>query len=242
MSTLFHAFRRVRAPAILLPLVLFLAGCPTRVKQPSAPPTPEPVESAPKGEGRPYNIDTAASLLTIQVYRGGTLARVGHNHVIASHDLTGQVLVNEDPARSSFQVQFPVASLTVDEQALRDQAGPDFPPGVPDSAKEGTRKNLLGEALLDGEHYPTITLVSGPLENTGNGTLNAQVQITVRDQIRTAPVAIHYEIKDGRLLATGELPLKQSDVGLKPFSVMMGALEVKDEMKVRFSITARPAP
>jgi polyisoprenoid-binding protein YceI len=242
VSTLFHAFRRIAAPAILLPLVLLLAGCPTRVKQPSAPPTPQPVESAPKGEGRPYNIDTAASLLTIQVYRSGTLARVGHNHVIASHDLAGQAFVNEDLARSSFKVQFPVASLTVDEQPLRDQAGPDFPPGVPDSAKEGTKKNLLGEALLDGEHYPAIMLISGPVENAGNGSLNAQVQVTVRDQTRTVPVTIHYEIKDGLLLATGELPLKQSDVGLKPFSVMMGALEVKDEMKVRFSITARPVP
>jgi len=231
-----------RALIAVVPLALLLAGCPTRTREPSAPPTPQPVQPAPTAEGRPYDVVPGESLLTIQVYRGGTLARVGHNHVIASHDLTGQVVLNDDPSKSSFRIQFPVASLTVDEEPLREQAGPDFPPGVPDSAKEGTKKNLLGPALLDGETYPTISLASGLLESVEGGSLNAQVQVTVRDQTRTVPVTIRYEKQDGRLLATGELPLKQSDLGLKPFSVMMGALEVKDEMTVRFSITSRPAP
>lgn len=242
MSPSFHSFRRLGALAALLPLALLLAGCPTRTRETGAPPTPQPVEPATRAEGRPYVIAGSESLLTIQVYRSGALARAGHNHVIASHDLSGQVTVNDDVARSSFRAQFPVAALTVDEPRLREQAGAEFPPGVPDSAKEGTKKNLLGEALLDAGHYPTITLQSGPLEKAGDGSLNAQVQVTVRDQTRTVPVSIHYELKNGELSATGELPLKQSDVGLKPFSVMMGALEVKDEMKVRFSIIARPAP
>jgi len=231
---------RWRGVALLLPLALLLAGCPTRTRQPSAPPTPEPVQPLPSGEGRPYDIATGESLLTIQVYRGGTLARVGHNHVIASHELTGEVLLNRDIVLSSFKVQFPVATLTVDEPELREQAGSEFPPGVPDSAKEGTKKNLLGEGLLNAAQYPTITLVSTALESPETGALSAQVQVTVRDQTRMIPVAFHYELSDGQLRATGEMHLKQSDLGLKPFSVMMGALEVKDDMQLRFSIVARP--
>ena len=228
--------------ALLFPLALLLAGCPTRTRQPSAPPTPVPVQPLPVGEGRPYAIVAGESLLTIQVYRGGTLARVGHNHVIASHELTGEVLLNRDIALSSFKVQFPVETLTVDEPELREQAGPDFPPGVPDSAKEGTKKNLLGEGLLNASQFPTITLLSTALESPETGALSAQVQVTVRDQTRTIPVAIHYELSDEQLRATVEMPLKQSDLGLKPFSVMMGALEVKDDMQLRFSIVARPRP
>ena len=39
--------------------------------------------------------------------------------------------------------------------------------------------------------------------------------------------------------AQGEFPLRQSELGLKPFSAAMGALVVLDEMHIRFEITAR---
>lgn len=222
-------------------MALLLAGCPTRVKPPSAPSAPQPVAPVTPGEGIPYDIVPAESLLTILVYRGGTLARAGHNHVIASHEVTGTVYVNDDIARSSFKLQFPVATLTVDEPQLREQAGPEFPPEVPDSAKEGTKRNMLGEALLNAAAFPTISLASTGIAAVEGG-LNAQVQVTVRDQTRTLSVPVRYEIKGGQLLATGELPLKQTELGLKPFSVMMGALEVKDDMKIQFHIVGRPAP
>jgi polyisoprenoid-binding protein YceI len=234
---------RGRIAFALMPLVVLLAGCPTRPRDTGPSTTSRPIASIPQGEGQAYDIVPAESLLTVQVYRGGAMARMGHNHVIASHDLTGKVFLNrEDIARSSFQVQFPVASLTVDEPELRAEAGEDFPPGVPDSAKEGTKRNLLSDALLDGASYPSITLASGPLEAVSDRALNAQVQVTVRDQTRTIAVPVAYEWKEGQLTASGELPLKQSEVGLKPFSVMMGALEVKDDMKVRFRIVAKAAP
>jgi hypothetical protein len=38
---------------------------------------------------------------------------------------------------------------------------------------------------------------------------------------------------------SGEMPLRQSDLGLTPFSAMLGALQVEDEMRVKFRIVAR---
>jgi hypothetical protein len=35
--------------------------------------------------------------------------------------------------------------------------------------------------------------------------------------------------------------LKQTDLGLTPFTALLGALQVVDEMKVRFHIVARAA-
>jgi hypothetical protein len=43
----------------------------------------------------------------------------------------------------------------------------------------------------------------------------------------------------GVLTASGEFSLRQSGLGLKPFTAAMGALAVVDEMKVRFEVTAR---
>ena len=64
--------------------------------------------------------------------------------------------------------------------------------------------------------------------------------VTVRDRTSTVTVPIHHESKDGALLVTGEFALNQSDLGLAPLSVMMGALQTKDEMKIRFSARCLP--
>lgn len=174
--------------------------------------------------------------MTILVYRAGTLARLGHNHVVASHDLDGSVYVPEDLTRASFEVRIPVTKLSVDEAVLRTEAGADFPAEVPDSAKEGTRRNMLSEALLDAEHYPEILLVSQRVDVSTPNDLLTQVQVTVRDQTRTLSVPIHYELSPDALSASGELPLRQSELGLTPFTAMLGAMQVQDEMKVRFKL------
>jgi polyisoprenoid-binding protein YceI len=193
-------------------------------------------------------------LLTILAFRGGALAKAGHNHVIASHDVTGTFYVPADALRSTFELHVPVAQLTIDEPQLRAQEGSDFRTDVPESAKEGTRRNMLSEALLNGAQFPEITLVSkgiapateAPVQIPGNAALpppqlQAETQLTVRGQLHTIVVPVRYELNEGRLVASGELAIKQSDLGLTPFSAMLGALQVQDEMRVRFRLIAHEA-
>lgn len=179
-------------------------------------------------------MDPAASLLTIRVYRGGALARAGHNHLIASHALTGWVRVPEDIGRTTFEIRFPVNELVVDEEELRAKEGPDFPPGVPADAKEGTKRNMLGPSLLEGERYPEIVLQSEAVRAS-----EAQVRVIVRDRASSVIVPSSYEIEGDVLRVRGEFPLKQTDVGITPFSLFGGALKVLDEMKIRVEIVAR---
>jgi polyisoprenoid-binding protein YceI len=177
------------------------------------------------------------------VYRAGPLASVGHNHVLASHELGGTIYVPAEITRSTFQMHVPVATLTVDETALRaQQASADFPPDVSDSAREGTRHNMLGEALLDAANYPEIVLQATPVQAAAPaGTVMAQVQSTVRAQVRTFTAPLRYELGDHTVTVSGEIPLRQSDLGLTPFSAMLGALQVQDEMRISFRIVARAA-
>jgi polyisoprenoid-binding protein YceI len=184
-------------------------------------------------------------LLTVLAFRGGALAKAGHNHVIASHGLHGILYVPDDLARTTFEVSFPVTDLTVDEAVLRAKENEaEFPPDVADSAKDGTRKNMLGSSLLDAEHYPEITLRSSKLEAANDGTGTdwlAQVQVTVRDHESTVVVPTHYQRQGTEIVVSGELPLRQTDLGLTPYSALLGALQVVDELKVRFRIVARAA-
>jgi polyisoprenoid-binding protein YceI len=241
---------RVRGRWKLLATVIalggLLGGCAVRPAPPTTPKTapgvPVPETPAPH-VGTPYDIIAQDSLLTIRVYRGGTLASAGHNHVIASHDLRGTIYVPADPLQSSFELHVPVDSLTVDEPALRaQQASPEFPPEVSEGARQGTRHNMLGPALLDAEHSPEIVLQALRMEKTAeaDGVL-AQAQCIVRGQTHTIAVPLRYERRGVELTLSGEMPLRQSDLGLTPFSALLGALQVQDEMRVSFRIVARAA-
>ena len=233
---------KLRLPGVAL-LAVLLAGCPLQPRVPAAPPVAA-VETPAPHEGVPYDIVADESLLTIRVYRGGTLASAGHNHLIASHALTGTIYVPADLMRTSFEAHIPVASFTVDEAALRAQEhSADFPPEVPDSAREGTRRNMLGEALLDSERNPQIVLRSVRLGEAGGEAraVLARVQTTVRGQVRTISVPVRYSLAAGTITVSGETPLRQSDIGLTPFSALLGALQVQDEMRVRFRLVARAA-
>jgi polyisoprenoid-binding protein YceI len=231
-----------KIPTLAVVLIAaLLASCASRPARQSPPPLSAPPQSAQQPtDGREFRVDPAASLLTIRVYKGGALARAGHNHVIASHSLQGVVRVPEDPTHASFDIHLPVNELVVDEDALRAQEGPDFPPGVPDDAKEGTKKNMLGPSLLEAERYPEIVLQSEAIQRGAEG-LEAQVRVVVRDRASSVIVPVKYEIRGSELQVQGELPLKQTDLGLTPFSLFGGALRVLDDVKVRFNIVARAA-
>jgi polyisoprenoid-binding protein YceI len=215
-----------------------LAACQTRLPTAEIPPqAPAPAGAIPIG-AREYHVVGEESLFQILVYRGGAMARLGHNHVIASHHLSGLVFVTDDATQTRFDIGIPVNELTIDEPAMRERAGPDFPPGVPQSARDGTRKNLLSEALLDGEKYPEIRLRATDVIAAGEG-FDVGVEITIKDQVHNVRVPVTLERKAGALVARGEFPLKQSDLGLKPFSVAMGTLIVLDEMRIHFEVRAR---
>jgi hypothetical protein len=224
-------------------IALALAGCASRPTKPAAS-TPQPAPTLPAPEqpkppvGRVFEIVPGESVLTVQVYKGGPLARAGHNHVVASHGLTGVAHVPDDVTAAQFEVHVPVNDFTVDEADLRTQAGPDFPAEVPEDAKEGTRRNMLGPSLLDGVTYPEIILRSTGIERTEDGLL-AHAQVLVKDQVRPLTVPLRYELNGNELHVAGEFALKQTDVGLTPFTLFGGALRVLDDLKVKFQLVAR---
>jgi hypothetical protein len=228
---------------------LALAGCPTsrRPDAPSGAPEAAPSSAAPvadQGFGAPpadarrYTIDSGASLIVIVARRGGTLASVGHNHVIASRNLLGVIDVRAPLTASSFAFRMPVELLTVDEPQLREGRGPDFPPDVPDSAREGTRTNMLGPDLLDGVRYPAILAQSVSLEG-GPAEFSARVAFTVRNVRHEVTVPLRVALQGDAVRVTGQFTVTQTELGLKPFSVMLGALKVEDALGVEVDLLAR---
>jgi len=222
----------------LICLSLLLAACPRPVRQPSPAPTVPPAPAAADTRGATvYEVSPRSSLLSIHVFRGGKLSRLGHNHVMTSQDLAGRVWVHPEFARSGFELSFPVAQLVVDDPEARRAAGSDFPPDIPQSDKDGTRNNMLRPDVLDGERYPEVKLRSARV----GGTLEAPqvtAHITIKDASRDVEVPVKIAIEGAKLTASGEFDVLQTEFGMKPFSVALGALEVQDRLHLEFKVVA----
>jgi hypothetical protein len=224
----------------LICLSVLLAACPRPVRPPAPVPTvpPTPSPSAPDTRGATvYEVDSRSSQLSILVLRGGKLSRLGHNHVMTSRDVSGRAWLHPEFARSGFELSFPVMQLVVDDPQARREAGSDFPPDIPQSDKDGTRKNMLKPELLDGERYPEVKVQAAKV----GGTLQAPevtARITIKEVSRDVRVPVKMAVEGGRLTASGEFDVLQTEFGIKPFSVALGALEVQDKLHIKFNITA----
>jgi YceI-like domain len=188
---------------------------------------------------RRYVVDPAQSDLHWLVYKAGTLARLGHNHTIAVGDLSGTASVNPgDAGSSSFELVFSVASLVVDDPTLRSTLGADFASVPTPEDVAGTHKNMLSDTVLDGANHPRIRLVgTGPVTRDGKQTLAVKVELLGRTVDLTVPTEV--TISDAELTAKGEFELNHADLGMKPFSVMLGALQVGEKLSFSYDVKAR---
>lgn len=227
-------------------LALLLAACGALKARHAAPQIPGEPASTPDSRltGRVYRIDENRSELRILVYRAGPLARFGHNHVVVNRALRGAVSLTDAAGASVFWLNVPAAGFVVDDAQARREEGGDFAGEIPDDAKSGTLRNMLSAALLDADEFPVITVngvaVSGARDRSGAGTLTATVAIRVAGHESMIDVPFTLQSDSRHLSATGSLELRQSALGLTPYSLMLGALQVQDAMTIKFDIVAVP--
>jgi hypothetical protein len=199
-------------------------------------------QSRPPAGAAAYSIDSAQSELRLLVYRAGPMARLGHNHVILNRAMGGWVDAAARPESASFSLYLPVADFIVDDARARSEEGPDFSAEVPEDARSGTRRNMLSAALLDAERFPVITLTSVGIAPAPEGNLVATLTIGVAGHESVLAVPFAVEISADRISAVGSAVVRQSDLGLTPFSVMLGALQVQDDITVKFRFVATAVP
>ena len=193
--------------------------------------------------GALYRVVSQQSEIRILAYRAGALAQLGHNQVIALHPSRGWVVSAAPLARSAVQLEFPLASVQIDDPSMRREEGSDFPAEIDEEAKSGTRHNMLSAALLDEAHFPVVfvsgsTVARGPGSAAGAEDLNLTLRFSVAGRESMIAVPVHLERNGDRITATGRIGIKQSDLGLTPFSIMLGALQVQDQMDVKFRVVA----
>jgi hypothetical protein len=229
--------KHVEMKRILMSYVcaVLLAACSNVPEPPKGPVAMAPPDWLPAATS--YEVVDGDSLLAIRAYRAGSLARLGHNHVISTESLAGQVYVGSSYEKTWLELQFPVSRLLVDTIDMRARYGEDFASAVPEDAVAGTTENMLGADVLNSVFWPLV-VVRGAAIACDLPQCQLRLEIELKGQLSQHVVPVVVEQHDDRLLVHSEFRLSQAALGIKPFSVMMGALSVADELQFELDLVA----
>jgi hypothetical protein len=219
-------------------LLTALAACAAPRRQPHAPePSRQPaaaLQSLPAaGE---YPIDADSSELRLLVYRAGPLANLGHNHVMVNRAVSGRVQIGASLPASSFTLRAPADGFNIDDAQSRREEGADFAGEIPDDAKAGTRRNMLSGAVLDAAEFPDIAVKSVALTGTLDAP-GAELEISVAGHRSRLSVPFTLQGDSRHFIVLGTVELRQSALGIVPYSLLHGALQVQDAMLLKFKFT-----
>ena len=173
-----------------------------------------------------------SSSVTIKVGKTGALSFAGHTHEILAPAVSGTVIVDEaDPSRSSVSLEFKAAFLRV--------SGVGEPPADVPKVQE----TMLGPRVIDAARFPIVSFRSSRVvvvaRSADGADLRIEGEVTLHGVKRALTLPVHVTLApDGTMTARGSFQVRQSEYGIKPVTAAGGAVRVKDELDVRFVLTA----
>jgi polyisoprenoid-binding protein YceI len=181
-----------------------------------------------------YEVDPAASTLTVHVGKAGLFKFAGHEHEVTAPVSSGRIeAAAADLSRSSVTLTFRAADLRV--------TGKDEPPADLPKVQEA----MVGPKVLDAARFDTIAFTSRTV--TGRALPDGVYDLRIEGDLSlhgvTRPVTVPVRVRiapDGTLSAAGTAVVRQTDFGIKPVSVA-GVVNVKNELGLTFRVQARPA-
>ncbi len=157
--------------------------------------------------------------LTVQTYRAGMAQKAGHDLVIEVTSWKGTVEVSDGPDELTVE-------LSADPRSLEVRSGTGGAKALSDKDRNDIGKNI-DEKVLKGQAITFTGKGAAAADGGGPVAMNGDLAIGGT----TRPVGFEVEVgPDGQV--KGKVPLTQSEWGIKPFSAMMGALKVKDDVEV----------
>ena len=217
-----------------------LAGCASPVprladvagEQPAEFPDAYYRQAAARGQPV-FEVDPASSLIVIEVRRGGTLAHLGHDHVVASHDVRGYLA----PAAGRADLYLRLDRLVVDERDLRAEAQFDTQPSA--EAIAATRANMLDKLGAGAHPWALVAVRDVSIEASG---FRMNATLTLNGSTRAMDLSPQVVLSTGEVGVDGRVALEQTSFGITPFSILGGALQVQDRVSVGYRIRARRLP
>jgi polyisoprenoid-binding protein YceI len=164
------------------------------------------------------SIDPVASTLTVKVTKTGLFSAFAHNHEIAA-PITAGTVREGDNASVTFRVN--ARGMKV------------LDPDASASTRVEVEKNMLSTQVLDTQQYPEITFESTRVQSDKTGVYVVSGNLTLHGQ--SHPVQVNVK-QAGTSKYEGSAKLKQTTFGIQPISIGGGAVKVKDEVEIVFTI------
>lgn len=171
-----------------------------------------------------WKLTAAEGELQILTGVAGPAAKMGHRLTIAMASWRADV---------RWRGKRPVAAeLVVDVDSLQVVKGEGGVTPLSGPEKGVVRSNAL--KALDAKKYPQITFSADGITKTAAGyRLEGTVEIHGASRPQTVDLAV--EDSGGVWLMSAEVPVVQTQFGVKPYSLFVGSLKVLDEVTVTFT-------
>jgi len=184
-------------------------------------------------EPRVFQVLPGQGHIMVLLHRTNSL---GHDHVIVNQSITGSVEYDaQNIEHSRFRLMFPVAKFLVDDPKWREQAGGVFAEPFAEGDRPDVRDNMLGADILDAKKFPSIEAFSESVAGTFPN-LNVAVVFLIHGAKKVVTVPVKVKTRGEKFYAKGEFSIKQTEFDITPFSILFGAIGIKDEMDIRFEI------
>lgn len=111
------------------------------------------------------------------------------------------------------------------------------------SGESGLDKNM--RKAMDAEKYPDVTyhldsyeLAKGSAE--GVVTAKTSGQLTISGKTKPVNIDVEFHLGQDAAALKGSYTLEMSDYGIKPPTLMLGAIKVRDPVTIRFDLLLKP--
>lgn len=152
-------------------------------------------------------------------------AKLAHDLILTPAQWSGTMNVDADnPAASS-------ASLAIDARSIQIVEAVGGMKSLSDKDRRDIAKNIDEKVLETGRH-PQLTFESTSVSGS-EPNFNVAGNMTIRGTTRPVNVALNVNGSQ----VTARTSISQKDFGIKPFSAMMGAIKLRDDVEFELTVT-----
>ncbi len=171
-----------------------------------------------------WKIDASDGQLIVKTGVTGRASRMGHRLTIAMNSWEATVSWDGDEP-SALELKVDVDSLEVlrGEGGLTPLSGPE---------KALARSNAL--KTLGADRFPTISFRADDLERTANGYRLTGI-LEIHGKTRPRSIDLRVEDLDDTWRMSCDAQVRQSEFGIKPYSMFLGSMKVADDVTVSFT-------
>ena len=179
-----------------------------------------------------FVIDPAASTITLQVGKSGALSFAGHSHEIVAPVSDGEITLDRlDVSRSRISIRFDAKALKVTGK------------GEPAGDVAEVQHVMLSDRVLDVQRFPIISFTSRSMSVTKRSgdriTLQVAGDLALHGVTRPLTLPVNVQLMPLQIQADGSAVVRQTEFGMQPVKAGGGAVKVRDEVGVSFSVVAR---